>query len=26
MFFLVKVDGYIWVVARSVWGVISDAL
>ena len=26
IFFIVKVDGYIWVVARSVWDVISDAL
>lgn len=26
IFFLVKVDGYVWVVARSVWDFISDAL
>jgi hypothetical protein len=26
IFFLFKVDGYIWVVARSVWDLISDAL
>lgn len=26
VFYLAKVDGYVWVVARSVWDVISDAL
>jgi hypothetical protein len=26
IFFLVKVDGYVWVVARSMWDFISDAL
>lgn len=26
LFFLFKVDGYLWIVARSVWDFISDAL